>query len=438
MVKYSHMKPLWRAPRGIVVISLAIAAVLSSCGPRIIGYAVILWPDPELPFSAGEILPVVQTSQLQNSVTIYTDGQEQRFPAWRVEYVDSEAAGREFLQRFEPWTERYARSLLTALPVRALADRTSSRLYRLRDGEVVKVIDRTDEQSNEAGLVDYWYNVITEDGTRGWVFGRNLEILSASGRVAGAVEAADRMDRFVQDIAQIPWRPAYFREMYQSGRIQLDQFNPRYGFFGDEQENTFRLSLPDLERTFEYRGFSMPRGDTIQFEGTSLTIIRHSDDRIEVQYLVDERQRSSSFVIFDPDLDAVITMERERREDQILQVIMRGTGLVSTAFGSIELNERGQVRWQGYERLVPAVLPSAFTGSGAFEFSLFIHGNLRARYDGAFQLVIPGTSPVAFLYTITDDGLRLVYVPQREISDQRLIREEPVSPVVLFFRFTAE
>jgi hypothetical protein len=438
MIKYYYMKLHRRARRGLVGIALAFVIVLSSCGPRIIGYAVILWPDPELPFSAGEIIPVVQTSQLQNSVTLYTDGQEQRFPAWRVEYVDSEAAGRDFLLRFEPWRERYGRSMLTALPVRALADRTSTRLYRLRDGEVIKLIDRTDEQSNEAGLIDYWYNVMTEDGTRGWVFGRNLEILTSSGRVAGAVEAADRVDRFVQDIARVPWRPDYFREMHQSGRIQLDRFNPRYGFFGDEQENTFRLSLPDIERTFQYRGYSMPRGNTIQFDGTSLTIIRHSEDRIEVQYLVDERQRSSSFVIFDPDIDETITIERERREDQLLQMTMRGTGLVSTAFGSIDLNERGQVRWQGYERLVPTVLPSMFNGSGSFEFSLFIHNNLRARYDGAFQLVIPGAAPVAFLYTITDDGLRLVYVPQREISDQKLIREEPVSPVVLFFRFIAE
>lgn len=412
--------------------------LLSSCGPRIVGHAVIIWPDPERTHLAGDILPVVQTSQLQGTVTALVNNAEQSIPAWRVNFFEAEAAAQAFAEGFAPWRESYARSLITALPVRARPDRTSTRLYRLRDGEVVKVFGRTDEQSNEAGLVDYWYQVLTEDGTQGWAFGRNLELVSATGRALEPRDDQDRMDRLVRDIAAIAWRPSSFEDMRRSGRINLDRFNPRYGFFGDAEENTFELVLPGLERTFRYIGYSMPRSDTIQFEGTALTLIRHSDERLEVQYLLDDRQRSSNFIVFDHDIQGIIQQERNRRQDRLQTILLRGNVLVSTAFGTMRLDSRGAVTWEGYERLVPAVVPAAFPGNATMQFSLFIADDLRGRYDGAFRLAYPGGPGIAFLYTITDDGVRLVFVPERQISDQLLIREEPVSPVVLFFRFDTE
>ncbi len=412
--------------------------LFASCGPRIVGYAVVVWPDPEQPFAAGQILDIVQTSQLQGTVTALVDQREVSYPMWRVEYFETEPSARSFSENFDPWRESYARSLLTALPVRALPDRTSPRLYRLRDGEVMKVIGRQDEQSNEAGLVDYWYRVLTENGTGGWVFGRNLELVSSSGRSLSPRDDMDRLDRLVRDIRSVTWRPAYFSDMLRTGRISLERFDPRFGLFGDEEENRFRMVLPGLERTFEYTGYSMPAPNTVQFEGASLTLVRHSEERLEVQYLLDNRQRSSNFVLLDRDLQEVVQNERVRRADLLRQILLRGNALVSTAFGSMRLDDRGTINWQGYQRLVPSVIPIAFNGTGTMRFSLFIADDLRARFDGAFRIDYAGGGTMAFLYTITDDGLRMVYVPERLISDQALVREEPTSPVILFFRFVSE
>lgn len=46
----------------------------------------------------------------------------------------------------------------------------------------------------------------------------------------------------------------------------------------------------------------------------------------------------------------------------------------------------------------------------------------------------PGET-TAFVYTILDDGLRMTYIPEDLINDSKVVTDEPVSPVVMFYRF---
>jgi hypothetical protein len=40
-----------------------------------------------------------------------------------------------------------------------------------------------------------------------------------------------------------------------------------------------------------------------------------------------------------------------------------------------------------------------------------------------------------FLYTLVEDGLRLVFVPPNLVNEENVVTEEPISPVVMFYRF---
>jgi hypothetical protein len=301
------------------------------------------------------------------------------------------------------------------------------------DGELMKVLDRTDNQVDVGGLVDYWYEVLTREGTTGWVFGYNLELTGVSGRALDPQETHDGTDRIVRDISAVTWRPEYFREMVGTGRIDLDQLAPRFGFFGDWEGREFRLVLPGLDRRFSYDDYRSADGRIIEFEGTDLTIAIRDEERLELQYLENGREQNTTVELFDEEISVIVEAERERRRMQLEQFLQRGTGLVSTAYGTIRISERGAVTWTGFERLVPGVLPAAFGGSGRFEFSVYLNDELRGRYDGAVRLVAP-ESITNFLYSFTDEGVRFVYVPTRLI-DSQTVTDEPVSPVVIFFRF---
>lgn len=410
---------------------------VTACGPRPIGRAVVLWPDEAVPYSAGQSVELYAISDIQQRVTIGEDAQQYQLDTWRVAtFEDGEAAAR-FTESFLPWATLYARSLRTALPVRQEADRTSARVYRLRDGEVVKIIDRLDEQSDEAGLVDYWYQVLTENGTSGWVFGYYLELVAATGRAIDESQDQDQADRLVRDVASVVWRPEYFDEVARTGRVDLTRFNARFGLFGDADASTFTLVTPTLERAFTYTGYFLSQPNSITFEGTPLTLTLDGERQLVAQFTLNARERVERFVRFEGDIDAILETERQRRTTILESILGRGDTLVSTAFGTIDVDPDGAFLWQDYQRLVPSILPTSFTGQGTLTFPYYPADELRSRYDGVLTVRIGASTERSFLYLLTEEGLRLVYVPEDSIQNLVAL-SEPLSPVVLFYRFVQE
>ncbi|MFP4152248.1 MAG: SH3 domain-containing protein [Alkalispirochaeta sp.] len=417
----------------LTVVLILASTISCSRGPD--GYAVLLWPDTDSSLEAGRVLEVIDDSAIGNSIRVTSNDEEFLVETWRVIQFDDYEVATAYAEEYAPWTDAYGRSLRTALPVREQPDRTSTRMYRLRDGELMKIIGRLEEESDEAGLIDYWYHVLTREGLTGWVFGYYMELTGAAGRSLDPAEEFDNTDRIVRDIAATIWRPDYFPRMVSSGRIALDEFSPRFGFFGDPANQRFRLVLPEIERTFDYVDYYSDEDRVITFEGTDLTVTLTSPERIEVGYLENGRRRNADFVLFEEEIPVIIEAERERREALFEELYNRGSTLVSTAYGTMELTDRGAITWTGYERLVPAVLPTGFNGSGRFEFALHLADDLLGRYDGALEL-INAASPVVFLYSFTDDGVRFVYVPSRLVDESNIVTDEPISPIVIFFRFT--
>lgn len=414
----------------------AAALAVSSCGNTVAGYAVILWPEQDMALQPGEVVEMIGESEAQQTVTIPDGNDGQVISMWRVARFETEAAAEEYAAAYAPWVESYARSLRTALPVRERADRTSTRVYRLRDGEVVKILSRLDEQSDEAGLVDYWYEVLTQEGIIGWVFGYYLELTGSSGRPLDPRDDQDRAERLMRDIATIEWRPTYFEEMINTGRVALDRFTPRFGLFGAPDENSFRIVLEDLDRSFEYTGVTAVDRTTIRLDNTSLELSLTGDRELTARYLVNGRQETTTFVRLETDIAEVIAAERSRRAQLLDQIVARGSLLVSTAFGTMELSPSGSIVWSGYERLIPSVLPESFTGATSLAFSLYLADELRGRYTGGVRMPVGGGRSIALLYTLIDDGIRFTFVPDALIEDGNIISAEPISPIVMFYRFS--
>ncbi len=381
------------------------------------------------------MFPIVSESEINGTVTLDVAGDENAaLDAFRVYRFDERETAEIFRAEFAPYVDSYAIALRTALPVRERPDRLSARVYRLRDGEIVKIIGRMDEPSDEAGFVDYWYEVLTREGIRGWAFGYFLELTDSAGIALQPVPDRTQVDRLLDDVTSRDWRPGYFTEMISARQVDLQLFDPRFGFFPDPEGQSFELVLPTHRKDFPYEEYFSPRRDTIEFENTSLIIRVVSDREIVVQYNVNGQELATNFVDIDQDLEEVILAERERRDALLQEFLARGNVLVSSAYGEIALGSDGGFVWQGFERLVPRVLPGEFRGTGRLVFSLFIDDALRDRYDGALVLQLPGGSRVSFLYTLSDGGLRTVFVPEERIENATVVGE-PLTPVVVFFSF---
>ena len=410
-----------------------VATTFASCGPRIIGHAVVLWPAGGTTVEHGAVVPVIARSDVQNQLVLWDGDIEHRFDSWRVEFFRDDDDAVAFAGRFAPWRTVYGQAARTALPVRERPDRSTATVYRLRNGEIIKIITRADEPSDEAGLVDYWYQVLTSEGVGGWVFGFHLELVSASGRALQPDEEADRAERLLTDISAVLWRPDYFVEMIETSRVDLTRFGTQFGLFADLEAATFTIVLPEVQRRFAYRKARLASSNRLEFQGTELVLIARASDLV-AQYSVAGQEYSTIFVPIEQSVTDIVAAERERRR-QALQAITRGGArLISTTFGTIQIGANGALSWSSFDRLVPDVLPSDFTGVAGIRMDQFLSNPLVGRYSGAFRMDIGATESLVFLYTIVDDGLRLVYTPAR-LTRSNIVLEEPVSSVIMFFRY---
>ncbi|NBF39801.1 MAG: SH3 domain-containing protein [Spirochaetes bacterium] len=419
----------------VIVISVFVS-VLVSCGGGSQGSGVVLWPPEESSLEYGMVVAINDSSEVEETYTVspVEDGEQETVPQWRVEVFGTEERAGEFAAEFEDYAETFASAERQALPVREDADRTSNIVYRLRRGEEAKVISRSDQPSDEAGFVDYWYEVLTRDGSRGWVFGYYLSGIEGSG--GGGEENDPVDDPLLSRFLSTTWRPVYFSRMLDSGRIDLERFRANYGLFPEPGENRIRLNLEDQSATFEYEGWSRGRSREFVARGAPFSVIVRAENSISVQYTIDGEGYNVAMQSVEREIAEVRSAEQERREERYNSLRSRGNRLVSNAYGNILLRDDGAFQWAQYSRLVPSVIPASAGASGYIRFDHFLSQSLAEDYEGALSFRFVGATgqPVVFLYQFVSGGLRLAHVPSDDIRDKVVLRES-LSPVIIFFSF---
>ncbi len=431
-------------PRVPLLLCLAILpiAFLVSCGPGAIGTAVVLWPAEDWAVGAGAVVPVLEESDLQNSYTMRLPAADRTIttPKWRVRFYESREEAQAYAEEFEPYADQYGSiagrpAELGAQRVYTSPEARSERtVYRLRSGERFKILGRTEEPANEGGAVAHWYQILTRDGTIGWVFGYYLRV---DGQPVQVRERTAQADEELQAVLQRTWRPGYFRDMINSGHFDLERFRTRYGFFPNPEERTIQLRLPEQEGAFNYTDIIRGNRGRYVFEGSSLQMDIRNQRRISIQYELDGSIHSRALFAISEDIGSIIEEENRRREQAYEEFLSRGNTLLSTAYGTIRLLDNSEFQWEGYGRLVPSVIPENAGNSGSVLFSYFPAEEIEEQFDGvvAFRFTgQPVDEDIVFLYNFRESGLRLSRVAERDIDDN-VVERESISPLIMFFSF---
>jgi hypothetical protein len=415
-----------------ILVILGFAAFFSSCDFNGQGYGVVLWSDSPDLLSDGAVARVEERSEINDTVTLRLPDSKETvtFDAWRVSIFADESEAAAYAERIAPFRESFALAGRNALPVRASADRASRIVYRLRSDERVRILTRSEETSDEAGFVDYWYEVLTEEGVSGWVFGFFLKMPSEGPEVA-------EEDPKLATILSTVWRPVYFAEMIQSGRYDLSRFRPEYGLFPVPEENRFDLRLIGSTASFEYEEMANAAFNVYVARGTSLQITYRNERTISIQYSVDGEGYSIAMERIQEDIPELIQEELDRRNAIRDELVERGPILRSNSYGTITVEPDGTLRWTGFDALVPRIIPSNTSGEGRLDFDLYVSERFSDRYDGAATLSLESPSGpvrIPLLYVYTSTGIRLIPLSNQDVR-RNLVINEPSSPVVLFFSF---
>lgn len=414
----------------IVLLPLLFAA---GCGGGE-GWGLILWSHDEAQYPTGTLVPVIESSLLNNTFDLRIDRKSPTatVPQWRVALYKRKSVAEDAAAIYTQFADLYAVARLNGLPVRETQDPDAKRVYKLREGEVVKVIARDEEQSSAGEYTGYWYQVLTDGGVTGYSFDRYLEVYTSE--ELAQLDLSEEVDEFLEHFLSHNFRPKYFRSMLVNRRIDLDRFLPDYGIFPDPENNTLVIAAEDHVTTIEYEGIEKSTEDSYAFTGSTLLMIVKTNYEVNLQYADDGIQYSEDYVRIDPDIDLLIIEELERRAAKFEEFLERGNTLSSTAYGTITLVEGGGFIWEDLERLVPEVVSAAAGGGGVIDFELHPSTDLLETYDGVMSFAFGGGSTAHFLYAVEQQGVRFKHLAWPEEAEDNLVESEGSSPIVIFFR----
>ena len=204
----------------------AISFALASCS-RVMGYGMLLWDIPERGLQDGDILPVYIRSNISHTYAVSAPDSKERFdiPLWQITSPSSRRALKKTKLAYAEFLHRYASVKLDGLPIRAEPVNTARQVYRLRKGEIIKILYKGEGQAVMVGsdaLAGSWLRVLTSSGTQGWCFSYNLEVFETQkgGAVAaGEGSGAEEKDDVFEKLAGTIWYPDYYRAMIREKRV---------------------------------------------------------------------------------------------------------------------------------------------------------------------------------------------------------------------------
>lgn len=426
----------------LVFILLACAAFCFSSCSKVKGYGVLLWNLPENKLCDGDVVPVYIKSNITQQYVIGCSDGMIEIPLWQLsEPVGKRKAKKLSAGLYSEYKNTYASVAADGLPMRSEPVNSAKQVYRLRKGEVIKILYKVTGQPPMTGgkpLEGSWFKVLTSDGTQGCCFSYNLRLFKTDkdgNRIGNEnkEEVENTNADFDQLLLQI-WYPDSYKSMIDSGRVEPSKINLSYNFHLDEDSKMLLFTMPGISEKWNYNGAELTGANAYKLADIPIVVTVRRQDFIVVRYTGPSgKPEDFNFVTIDADINEIIAQELERREKQYEQVYMFGPKFHSESYGTLVLSEDHAFTWQNKRLLVPSVLSSSAKNRGTVKVKYFISKALSQVYDGVLTFEFDGMQKeVNFLYKIEENGLRFEDATGALIDDSTL-KERALSPLVIFF-----
>jgi len=422
----------------IIILLGIVSIILSSCSAKLLGYGVILWRDKNIPFKTGSVVKVLEESHIRKTYIVEKSRKEKvEIPVWNVQLFEKENDALSYSKVYRPNYAMFGFSLRDGLPIREKPKAESPRKYKLRKGELIKILMRGENRVKVGSYDDYWYYVIAKDGTKGYCFGHLLRIFTTEGDPLEKVTELMSQDPVLDSFLKSVWRPEYYKEMIDKGYIDLKIFRSDIGLFPDRSNNTVTLVTDKYSIPFHYSAIEKVGENHYTFKDTNLRIVIYAKNRAVISYKVGSQNISSVYVTMSKDIQEVIDNETARRDDIFAGFFSLGNTLKSDFYGTINLMDGRRFQWYNFSKLKGIIIKQTVSGVGTVDFPYFLSGKLRKSYDGIITFKFDDSPEVQinFLYKVLDGGIRLVFIKNMEIENLE-VQKLTKSSVVMFFKFT--
>jgi hypothetical protein len=439
----------------IILACAALSATLGACPSRL-GWGILLWSIEEPPIPSGTVLPVYIKSNINKVWVVglpegWHGGKNQmdkiEIPFSRFELVGSKRKAKMQAEAFSRYALSYAENLQDGLPIRDAPDNNGRRIYRLKMGEIIKILSVTEGSpaigSTGEPLPGEWYKVLAEDGSTGYCFSYRLRVFEYGGgefSASMAVTNEQAEDPELDMLLSKTWSPESYLTMINSKKIDLEDMSRHWRFDPGQETGLARIFIPDIDNSYLYTSIRPDGNRTWRFEGTNLSMQLRAETTLAVQFLEGSGStRTLLFVSLPVSVDDLILQETARRERLYNEIYSQGPVYTSNNYGTITFKGGpppaggGRFSWRNFDLLVPRFIPEDIEGDGTILMDLFLDRTLEDRYDGAFTLRFTNTKTALFcMYSLDNEGFRIEIIPDSSIEDVTITRRG-ASPMVLYF-----
>lgn len=419
---------------------ISLSFLTTSCSKKL-GYGVVNWSMPEYNLHAGDVIPIYVKSNIEKMYIVGLNEKTQvrvTIPLWQLSFFESKKEAYKFQASMEKERYKYATVKLDGLPMRKGPENTAQQVYRLKESQKVKIlwVAKNGVPVLRAGkpLDGAWYEVLTEDGVRGWCFSYNLDMYDEREDLSLADNNnEEKNDEAITAVLNEFWYPENYRRMINNRKIDLDKVSLTWGFFPGARSGIARVEMEEIKESFPYDGITKMR-DKYSFNGTSLSLQIRAEDVITVEFSdKDGKRHVENFVTLNASPEDIINNEVARRNKKIERIANTASEFTSENFGKLKILSDGQFIWTGYKLISPAIIPNNAGSNGKVYIKHFISKKVKTKYDGVLNFKFEkAKKPIVFMYEISSQGLRLEAVESSNIKDN-LVKRQSLSPVILFF-----
>ncbi|MBO4628431.1 MAG: SH3 domain-containing protein [Treponema sp.] len=435
------MKKKLFAAAGTLLLAFC-STFLISCEDKIMGYSVLLWNIPEYKLQSGDTLPVYIRSNISQVYVAGVQGEKIEIPLWQLTDPVKKSKINSVTKKYEDCAHTYASVKIDGLPCRAEPVNTAKQVYRLRKGEVIKLLYVGKGQAPMTGgepLPGDWYRILTKDGTQGWCFSYNLNLYETdeNGEQVGGekLDEEDEEDNYYNSILNKAWYPDSFSTMISSGNIDITKLHPSYNFTIDTVNNKVSLNMSGIHESWDYTGYTKTDDYEYTLNDIPIIIVYKKSTFIVVRYTDESgKPQELNLITLADDINAIVAAEKQRRTDAYQKVASSTGNLSSSSYGNLSFNSDGTFKWTGFKLLVPSIISAGAKNAGTCSVKYAVSKDLAASYDGVLTFKFEGTTDeVNFLYKLESDGLRLEAATDATYNGI-LVTARSSSPLIMYFR----
>ncbi len=423
----------------ITITVLCIIILFSSCQKRI-GYGVILWSSDEEIIKSGSMVNIHAESQIRETyfVTEINSKEMVELDIFRVEFFKNKQNAQNYFEKYSPYSSTFTYSNREgSLPLRSDETTRSEIVYKLRQEQEIKVLGKAEEKVDlSKTLSGYWYQVLTEDGVKGFVFDYYLTVYSLMDSERIIENEKDDSDPILDNFLSTIWRPSYYNNMIVKEVVDLGTFKDSYAFRVNNKKKEITLRTKDRNITKNYTEIIPFGSKRYDFDGTSFRVIIISENQISLQYSVNGKDINEAYIAIEDNVSGIISAEYERRNSLLQEYIDKDAILSSNSYGAISIEKSGNFTWENISALLSQnIISSNSEPFGRIRFNHFLNSSLKNKYAGVISFYFDKGSNISFLYSFTGTGVSFILVPEKYIEKHIVTTDQFYDQKWIYFDF---